>query len=730
MRRNLQYKVIFIIAVILLATWYTFPLDKRIKLGLDLQGGMHLVLRVDTSNLSEDSKKDAVERALEVLRTRIDEFGVSEPVVQRQGEKEIVVQLPGMKDRKRALDIVKRTGFLEFKFVRDDEEKLKLAKEGNVPEGFELKYIDEVAYLLEKKACLTGQAIKDARMQFSSEDFTRPYDVGIDFTQDGAKSFADLTKDNIGKKLAILLDGELKSAPVIQSHINDGKARITGTFTANEARDLAVILRVGSLPAPVYIEEERTIGPLLGKDSIRNGIKASLIGLALVFIFMAFYYRINGLIANFALLLNALFVLGSLGFIKAAIPAFSATLTLPGIAGIILTIGMAVDANILINERIREEQQENKPIRTCIANGYGKAFSAIFDSNVTTILAAVFLYMFGTGPIRGFAVTLTIGLLCSMFTAVFVTRAILELILLNKKVTSFKMLSFLKKTNIDFIGKRKIFYLISLAIIALSIYSFISRGKNLLGVDFQGGQIQEFLFKKPIPAQELRNSLKSVGLQDALIQEIKENPGQIIIRTGLDTQDKVQEKFKEDFKENSFEVLRIENVGPYVGKELAGKAIKAIIFALIGILVYVGFRFRHFDFATAGVIALFHDVIVALGLISLTTRQVDLLIVTALLTIAGYSINDTIVIYDRVRELTKLDRKRSLKDTINLAVNQTLSRTILTSFVTLLTVISLLIFGGEILNGFSFCLFVGFISGVYSTVFIASPLVLIWQRKK
>ncbi|MDP2938984.1 MAG: protein translocase subunit SecD [Candidatus Omnitrophota bacterium] len=731
MNKNLKLKALFIVLVCLIFAWFSFPLNKRINLGLDLQGGMHLVLRVDTSKLSEDAKRDAVERALEIVRNRIDEFGVGETSILRQGEDEIVVQLPGVTDRQRALDLIGRTALLEFKLVNSDPEKLRQALAGQVPDGYELSYIEKEEkrpVLLEKTACLVGEKISDAQVHFDRSAFGQPY-VSLKLNDEGAKIFAKVTAENVGRQLAIVLDGKVYSAPRINEPIPSGEGQITGRFSFEEASDLAIVLRVGALPAPLYIEEERTIGPLLGQDSIRSGVRASIIGCALVFIFMAVYYLLAGLIANIALALNLLIILGSLGFLKTMLPQQQVTLTLPGIAGIVLTLGMAVDANVLINERIREELSAGKALFTAVNNGYHKAFSAIFDSNVTTLIAAFLLFQFGTGPIRGFAITLTIGLLASMFTAIFVTRVILELLISAKLVKNLPMLRLIRQTKIDFIGKRKIWYTVSIVTIIVGLFAFFVKGKQAYGIDFAGGQLQEYSFQQPIAVDSLRSTLKEAGLSEISIQQFKENPKIVIVRSTEDTANIVEKNLREKFSDNKFDVLRVEKVGPAVGKELRKRAILAIIWSLLGIMVYVAFRFKHFNFAAAGVIALFHDILVAVGFIALTGRQMDLLIVTGLLTIAGYSINDTIVIYDRVRENLRLSRKMNLAEVINLSVNQTLSRTILTSGVTLLVVIALLAFGGEVLNGLAFCLLIGFISGVYSTVYIASPLVLAWQRK-
>ncbi|MCX5703818.1 MAG: protein translocase subunit SecD, partial [Candidatus Omnitrophica bacterium] len=699
-------------------------------LGLDLKGGMHLLLKVDTSHLSGQAKEDVADRAVEVIRNRIDEFGVRETSIQKQGTDEIVVQLPGVTDRQRALDIIGKTAMLEFKLVSNDPEKIKQAIAGTIPDGHELKYAqeDNEPLLLEKQAALTGDALTNASMRFSQGEFNEP-SVALQFNVGGAKIFAEVTAGNVGKRLAIVLDGKVQSAPRIKEAIPSGEAVITGRFSIEEAQDLALILRVGALPAPMYIEEERTIGPLLGQDSINKGVKASIIGCVLVFAFMAVYYLLAGVISDIALMMNLLMILAGLGMLPVLFPGVSATLTLPGIAGIALSLGMAVDANVLINERIREEIAAGKNLRSAIANGYAKAFSAIFDSNLTTLIAAFLLFQFGTGPIRGFAVTLTIGLLASLFTAIVVTRTIFEVLLSLGMLKSLPMLRLIKETKLDFIGKRKIFYALSLIVIITGLVFYFKKGPQAYGIDFAGGQLQEYSFKTPVAIDQVREVLKKIGIGDASIQQFKENPNVVLIRTTEDKSQILTTKLKEAFPQQDIQILRIERVGPVAGKHLKTKAIHALIWSLAGILIYVAFRFKHFNFAIAGVIALFHDVLVALGFLAMTGRQIDLLSVTAFLTIAGYSINDTIVIYDRVRENSRLYRKLSLFELINLSVNQTLGRTLLTSGVTLLVVIAILFYGGEVLSSFAFALLVGFISGVYSTVYIASPLVLAWSRK-
>ena len=697
----------------------------RVSLGLDLQGGMHLVLKVDTSNLPPEARgKDVTGVALEIIRNRVDQFGVREPLIQRQGADHILVQLPGITDRERAIKLIGQTAQLQFKLVSDRQRLLEEAIDGKVPSGFELTE-DESGnpLLLEKDGALTGEILSDAVVDAGELGLPQ---VSFQLNREGAKAFGRLTGANIGRRLAIVLDAKVKSAPTIQSRITDA-GQITGRFTRDEANDLAIVLRAGALPAPIAIEEERTVGPTLGKDSIRAGLLATAVGGALVVVFMVGYYLLAGVIAVVALLLNLLLIVGGLGYLHA-------TLTLPGIAGMILTLGMAVDANVLIYERIREELRAGRPMSLAITAGYEKAFSAIFDSNLTTVIAAVFLYWFGTGPIRGFATTLTIGLSASMFTAIFVTRIIFDWWLGLGALKRLPMLQFIGETKIDFVAKRYVCYALSLLIVGAGVVAFIVRGDQRYGIDFTGGLLQEYRLAKPVAAEQLRATLRKVGLGDAVIQQFG-SPTDWLLRTPDDTEAEIQattsrarEAINADYADASPELVRLEQVGPTVGAILREKAWMAIAWSMVGILLYVAVRFKHFDFAAAGVIALIHDVVVAAGALCLLGRQIDMTVVAALLTIAGFSINDTIVIYDRVRENMRLNRKLGLAEVINLSVNETLGRTLLTSLTVIFEVLALWRFGGEVLRDFSICLLFGFISGVYSTVYIASALVITWRK--
>lgn len=718
MRRNVKWRVLLVLAVIGFSAWAAWPLQEKIQLGLDLQGGMHLVLRVDTSGLPENARTDATERALEIIRNRIDEFGVKEPSIQRQGEDRILIQLPGITDRERALALIGQTAHLEFKLVSDDSSLIQQALAGTTPEGYELLYDDKTPLLVQKQAAMAGDRLVDARLAFDSSRFNEPY-VGIELNGEGAKEFAALTAANVGRRLAIVLDGKVKSAPVINEAIPSGHAQITGNFNVDSASDLSIVLRSGALPAPLVVEEERTVGPTLGSDSIEHGIRATLLGGALVVVFMTIYYLFCGILADIALFLNLVIILGCLA-------AFNATLTLPGIAGIILTIGMAVDANVLIYERIREELHLGKTLQGAVDNGYKRAFLTILDSNLTTLVSAVILFWLGTGPVRGFAVTLTIGLFSSMFTALTVTRVLFDIALSSGKLTKLTMLQLIKEPKLDYMRLRKFFYAISSVVIIGSVFFFIVRGEKNLSVEFAGGSAQEFYFQPAAPVEQVRGALKEIGLENAAIQQVGDDQ-HLLIRSGKGSFEAIQKKLEAGFLDRKIEVLKVENIGPVVSKELKRNAVWALCLSILGICLYVAFRFE-WRFGLAAIAALLHDVIIAIGAVSLSGREMSVTVVAAVLTIAGYSINDTIVIFDRIRENMRLLKKLSFKDLVNLSVNQTMSRTILTSLTVFLVVLCLYFVGGEVINDFAFTMIVGLISGSYSTIFIASPLLVDWKK--
>ena len=732
MSPELRKRFFIILVIIAGCIASVIPINKRINLGLDLKGGMHLVLRVQNDNLpSAAAREDAVLKSMEVLRNRIDGLGVGETLIQRQGDNQILLQLPGVTDRDKALDMIGRVARLEFHLVDADESKLKEALAGHVPEGDQLMIVKKEGgspILISKDVAMGGEAIKDAKVDFDRTGMQPK--ITMTFNEKGTKEFGDLTTAHVNERLAIVLDNEVLSAPNIREPILTGDAEITGDFKFEEASLLALALRTGALPVPMNIEEERTIGPLLGKDSIEAGIRATVLGGIAIVFFMCIYYFVGGIIASVALAINLLMILGSMGLLNILMPGSQVTLTLPGIAGIILTLGMAVDANVLINERIREEIDNGRPLAASVNTGYARAWSAILDSHVTSLIAAFFLFQFGSGPIKGFAITLSTGLIASLFSSIYVTRTCFNWLISERIIKALPMMHLFSKPNFNFLNKKYICFAISASIIIAGGIDFMHKKDSAFGIDFAGGQIQEFKFSKPISADNLRDLLKDGKVENAVIQTFPNAPENVIIRTSGDTHDQVDAILKSKMKDNPFQILRIEKVGPVVGQALRTKAVWAIVLALGGMLIYIGIRFKHFAFGAATVVAIFHDVLITLSLILLAGRQIDLLVITAILTITGYSTNDAIIIYDRVRENVPKMRNKSLPDVINESINQTLGRTVLTTFMTTLSALALFFFGGEVLNTFAFVLIRGFLFGTYSTVWIVSPLFLWWQGNK
>ena len=733
MSPELRKRIIIILVVIAGCFASVIPINKRINLGLDLKGGMHLVLKVQNDNLpTAAAKEDAVLKSMEVLRNRIDGLGVGETLIQRQGENQILLQLPGVTDRDKAIAMVGRVAHLEFHLVEADETKLKEALAGHVPEGDRLMIMRKEGgspILISKAVAMGGEGIKEAHVDFDNRSTMQPRIV-MTFNEKGTKDFGDLTTAHVNERLAIIMDNEVYSAPNIREPILTGDAEITGDFKFEEASLIALALRSGALPVPMNIEEERTIGPLLGKDSIEAGIRATILGGIAIVFFMCIYYYIGGIIASVALAINLLMILGSMGLLNILMPGSQVTLTLPGIAGIILTLGMAVDANVLINERIREEVDNGRPLSASVNTGYARAWSAILDSHVTSLIAAFFLFQFGSGPIKGFAITLSTGLIASLFSSIYVTRTFFNWLINERMIKALPMMHLFQKPNFNFLNKKYICFAISGSIIIAGAIDFMHKKDSAFGIDFSGGQIQEFKFTKPITADLLRDLLKQEKVDNAVIQTFPNAPQNVIIRTPQDTNAQVVALFKSKMPDNNFQVLRIEKVGPVVGQALRTKALWAIILALGGMLIYIGIRFKHFAFGAATVVAIFHDVLITLSLILLSGRQIDLLVITAILTITGYSTNDAIIIYDRVRENVPKMRNKPLAEVINESINQTLGRTVLTTFMTTLSALALYFFGGEVLNTFAFVLIRGFLFGTYSTVWIVSPLFLWWQGNK
>ena len=587
------------------------------------------------------------------------------------------------------------------------------------------------------KAAMDGDVVTDASQAFGQ--YNSSAEVSMSMNQQGAKQWKRLTAENIGKSIAIVLDGFVYSYPTVQSEISGGRSSISGDFSVNEAKDLANILKSGKLPAPARIIEEAIVGPSLGEEAISSGLTSFIFALLIVLVYMIFFYNRAGIVSNVALLANIFFIFGVLS-------SLGAVLTLPGIAGIILTIGMSVDANVLIYERIREELTNGKGIRLAISDGYNSAYSSIIDANVTTLLTGIILYTFGTGPIKGFATTLVIGIITSLFAAIFITRLIISARLNKGKDMHFSnkiTKGAFKNTNVDFIGLRKRFYILSSIIVVLGLGSLFTKGLQL-GVDFDGGRTFVVRFDDSVNNEDLRNELSNVFVDNDGLKytpqvktfgddnQVKITTSFMINNNDVNTDKVVEDKLNEGLKTSglNYEIMSSQKVGPTIADDIKDAAVWSIIFSLLVIFMYILLRFRKWQFSLGAVAAVFHDVIIVLSIFSFFygilpfSLEIDQAFIAAILTIIGYSLNDTVVVFDRVREYMNLNKKKKIHEFMNGSLNSTLSRTINTSLTTFFVLLVIFIFGGEVIRGFMFALMVGVIVGTYSSLFIASPIML------
>jgi SecD/SecF fusion protein len=706
------------------------PPAKKIKLGLDLRGGTSFLLQLVSQN-DQPITTDMLQQAVEVIRKRVDPNGVGESDIQPQGTDRIMVQIPGLdpeqiQEMKARLQQVAK---LEFAEVHPDSVALiaQIDKgEAILPPGFVIKEHTQnyqgkevtERLLVKKEADLTGEHVNRAFAFFDQQG----YGVSLNLDGEGAKTFFELTQQLAPHqgRLAILLDGKIQSAPSVKNPIAGGQAQITGNFKEKEARELASVLE-NPLRTPVTIEETRSVSPTLGQDSIRSGVLSGLGGLALVMLFVLFYYRLAGCVAFFGLLINIVILFGMM-----AMGHF--VLTLPGIAGIILTIGLAVDANVLLYERLREELGAGKSLGAAIDGAYNKAFSAIFDANATTLITAFILFKLATGPVQGFAITLILGIVASLFSAILFTRTAFRWMMRYAGLKRLTMANLAPRHQFNFLGKRVIAVFISVILIGGSIVFFAVRGANNFGIDFRGGDLLVIDSQPALTVNEVRNALTPLHLTEETIQLEQAGTQQMIaIRSAEDTSIRIFERLKQSFPERKLVAAQQEKVGGKIGKEFAKKALLALGLGMVGILIYVTLRFE-FSFAVGALVALLHDVIITVGVFSLTGGELSLVMVGAILTIAGYSINDTIVVYDRIREGLRNRTGGSVEALMNRSINETLGRTILTGGMTLLSVATLFFFGGAVLKDFAFAILIGILVGTYSSVFVASPIVL-WCSK-
>ncbi|NLN92119.1 MAG: protein translocase subunit SecD [Candidatus Hydrogenedens sp.] len=796
--------------------WVECDRDKVINLGLDLQGGIHMVIGFDINNLSEEMldeyrnerrysdeniEKEVQQIVLQQITRRINDFEAKEPVIQTLGTNQIQVQLPGEKDVQRAKNLITKTAQMNFHIVAGPDESrpvfekirdtfpnefipfvktssmrpdvltvtvenydrvrrvLARAEEaGIIPEDKTIAFSQQPKpydrdqeyqlYVFDKKPIASGEGLTSAAA--IQDQSNMPYwQILFSFGASAAANFADATGANIGKPMAIVLDGVVVSAPTIRDRIAGGRGQISGNFEAPEAVDLAIALNSGSMVVPVREEFTRTVSASLGKDTVRSGVYASLAGVTMVALFIIAYYKGAGIISCICLALNALMIIAAMAY-------FGMTLTLPGIAGLILTMGMAVDGNVLIFERIREELQLGHTVLSSVESGFRRATITIVDANLTTLIAAAVLMQFGTGPIEGFAVTLSVGIVTSVFTVLIIGRALFDLSLAKgvmKKVSMLRIVP--EKTLIPFLELRNFTFLFSGAVIIVGLTCFAIRGMDNFGVDFQPGTnlMLHVDNTETVPVGDVRSALSSSGFTNPVVQESSGDSGEtanvFVVRVGDITRtgegqeeggeqlqtvaERVQAALAPLSAVGTIDGVVVEDeqtVGPSVGAQLRLDALNAIFWALLFIVVYLWIRFE-FRFAMGAVVALIHDLVVAVGIFSLLGGEISMNVIAALLTVLGYSINDTIVVFDRVREDLQAQRGKGFRfiDILNGAINATLSRTLLTSITTLFVVVVLSIFGGEAIRDFAIVLLLGIVFGTYSSVFVASSLVYLMDKK-
>jgi SecD/SecF fusion protein len=740
--QHLRWRVVAVVAV-LFATGALIG-TRPARLGLDLRGGTQIALEArDTDRQKVDG--DTVNRTLEVLRRRVDQLGVAEPTLQRSGDRRIIVELPGLKDPDQAVAVIGQTAQLTFHpvlGVEVDAPAVTSTTEGPPAAGppttaaGELVLPDEdgIGVRLGPPA-LTGDAVRTARAVFDGA-----WQVEIDLRGDGQKAWEAVTgtaacapAGDPTRRVAIALDDEVISSPQVSAQvacnvgITGGTTVITGNFSQKEAKDLALLIRAGALPVPVEIVEQRTIGPTLGKAAIRASVQAAVIGAALTILYMIAYYRLLGVLAALALA-----AYGAISF--AVLLALGATLTLPGIAGFVLAIGMAVDANVLVFERIKEEHAAGASPRLAARNGFRRAWTAIVDSNATTVLAALLLFFYASGAVRGFGITLTIGVAVSMFTALVITRLLVDVTLRSRSMNGRSRLlglnvggglrTWLETRRPDVVGKSRLWLALSGVVVVLALTGLATRGLDY-GLEFSGGRLIEYDTARSPDLDGIRSALAGAGFPRAVVQE--SGDGNVAVRTQKISP--AEEQAVEDAVEaasGEAVVVREEFVGPTIGAELRRKATIALGLALLAQLTYLAIRFR-WTYGSAAVVAMFHDVAILLGVFAWLGKSADGVFLAALLTVIGYSVNDSVVIFDRIRELRRNRPKDPLVVVANDACLQTVPRTINTGLGALFILVALYLLGGETLTDFALALLIGILVGTYSSVFTATPILVAFE---
>lgn len=730
-----------------------------------------VLLRIDRQQQQQAVEKD-IKGAEKVVRERLDKFGLAQPSIAIQGRSQIRVQVAGEKDPDKLIDNITRLAQLEFQLAHEQhgtpedpiydllDENGELRSDAVVPLGHEVlpyefgkvdRETGQIDYdrgymLVERDVKLSGENLRSAGVIRDQFDIDNPIQVSIQFDREGANTFAEITRESVesGKQqadgyrhLAIVLDGVVRSAPVMQQIITGGSATISGGFTFEEANDLSLLLQAGSLNAPLEVESKQAVGATLGTESILAGVEALALGTGLIVIFMVAYYGAAGIVSIFALTLNILLIL-------AALALADATLTLSGIGGILLTVGMAVDANVLIYERMREELDAGRSLKQAITVGFDRAFAVILDSNLTTLFTALVLLQFTEGSVRGFALTMSFGIIANLFTGLTVTRTLCELWFQKRGKLSLGALRPFDKTKIDFIKMRFISMGISGVLLLSGVGLVLANGGLKLGVDFAGGLVSEVRFTEETNEAEIREMIRAAGLEGERVQSIA-GTNDYIIRvkmlkeTGVPaaeaesslprTEEALDAGLTQSYGEGNYQIMRTSSFGPETGQGFRRMAVQVVILASFVILLYLWFRFE-FVFGAAAVVALVHDMIITLMWASLWNVEITLDVVAAMMVMLGFSVNDTIVIFDRIRENVKKSGDMAFREVCNLSMNQSLSRTLITSGTVIVVILAMLFLGGEGLRPFAKILLIGAIIGTYSSDFVAAPIVYQWNKMK
>ncbi len=710
----------------------------KLQLGLDLKGGVSFMLEVAddgvSDSVSEYERKENLDKAIEIIGERVNQFGVAEPIIRPVGTTRIEVQLPGIstKDNPEVVNNVKKPARLDFRKVHP---YLSPSNTAEPPPGYEVLTVEreardgtaqEIPYFVKRLPEMTGEAVDVA---FATTDEYGRFKINLKFTDQGAEQFANVTGEIAqerqgGGQLAVVLDGKLYSAPSVRERINGGSAEITGSFTQREAIDLANVLN-NPLDVELIVREQNEVGPSLAADAIESGVKASQIAIVLVALFMIAVYTIGGLFAVISLAVNILIVLGALASI-------GATITLPGVAGIVLTVGMAVDSNILIFERIREELIAGKSLKAAFLSGHDKVLSTILDANITTLITSSLMIAFGTGPVKGFGVTLTIGVFSTVFCALVVTKLLLQLFVEGEVIKKFPMTLPTAVPNFDYLKYARPAFAVSWLIVLVGIGMVAYKGHRIYGIDFVGGDQVTLSYTNgdSFDGAAVRDTLEGTGIGEVnpIFQtDFSGENESLTVQVPVGHGEEVLPTLQASFPAAGFEVIGQTSIGPSIGSEIQWNAFMSLGLAIIGILIYVAFRFE-VGFGVGAVVSTTHDILMTIGIFVLFDRQFTAPMVAAILLIAGYSINDTIVVFDRIREELKANPDAKLRDVINSAINRVFVRSLLTSATTFLASLALFVWGGGVINDLAFTFLVGVVTGTFSSIFIASPIFFWWHK--